>query len=821
MAESNSKHEDETQVISDSSRPQADTPDIDVTIAGEPPVGPAKTGDTDVFDPVEADEDPFIGQTVGGHFHVLTKLGQGGFGQVFKARDVKLDRHVAIKVLTAPMNSDYSKLFEREAKIIANLSMNANIVQIYEWGEHNGSNYMALEYIDNSVENVLSKHPDGLPLKDALEIISSCCEALEYAHDQGVLHRDIKPANILLDSKTKQTKLCDFGLARFYNKGIDSATQTIAGSPPFMPVEQIEGKTLDERSDIYSLGVTLYQILSGKLPFSGESQYEVMEKIRSSKGEQLDSHRLGLPKIVYDIVKKARARKPDDRFQSAAEFKEAIQVVLSAIEETGSADSAKLQTPKPKWVKYAVAAGIAAGISIVGLGTIFRSDPSGLTEVNAEARNLIEIGSNIQAQELLLPEHESDPSDQEITYQLAYALQRSGKIDEAKRIAALIDAPELKTEIDAVLAHASQGDSSRGQLETNVATASNGYSAVLLAMLDLSEKRHQEVITRLEGFDSTDFFYEWQKHQALQTLGQAYYAQNQFTKAGVQFDLVGNSSSNAVVADRASDFSDIIRQRMNKEDRDALVAQAKAVKASIEKDGDFDSFTSRPLRLSVKDMIVTKPMEARVAEESLTTFFGGFLNRTLSNPQGDDPKITIVNRAQLDEILEEQKLVGTLGDGNDKDMLSGIFGVRYFVTPEFDSFKGEEFVTVKIVSVSTTEEFYVDGELELPLPGSGSAEWKEWIQELGNRIRAELAKSDRLQGMLTNTANGLRMNIGKDVGVTAGMIFTLHNEPNTSKVANYTVRVTDVTDDQGCTVTPEGFSAETVPSTGWYAKQKA
>ena len=824
MSDSTDSNDEATQVFPEGYEPSDEISSTDATVP-QIKTGDQKVGKTDVFDQIEAEDDTYLGQTLG-HYHILSKLGQGGFGAVYKARDIKLDRHAAVKFLSAPMNSDYSKLFKREAKILANLSKNGNIVQIYTWGEYRGCNYMALEYMDGSVEDQLKNNPDGLPLKDALEIIANCCEALEYAHDQGVLHRDIKPANILIDSKTKQTKLCDFGLARFYNKGIDSATQTIAGSPPFMPIEQISGKTLDERSDIYSLGVTLYQLLSGQLPFSGDSQYEIMEKIRSGKGEQLTSHRDGLPKIVYDIVKKARARKPDDRFQNATEFKDALRRTIHAIEETGSADSARLDpVKKPAWVKYAVAAGVTACITIVGIGGFFSGrsgSDSGTTTVLAETKNLIEQSEYSKAEtrlrKFMEPFGGTEADYQEAAYQLAYALQRSGQNTEAQTVSELITDPAMEREIDAVLAHALDREASRAQLQANADAVPDSYSVVLLAMLDLASSQHRDVISRLEKFDSSHLNFNWQKHTALQTLGQAYFASNKFDSASTTFNEL-RGVSNANVAGRAAEFAEIIEARVRNEEKAVLMQYADELSDAIDDNGSYDSWTSRPLRVSVLDAKVQESMTGRVLEEGLNEFFPFYLNAALAN--GTGRPISILDRVHLDEVLAEKNLISKVGAEDEKgDILSGIFGVRYIVKPEFSSFKDDQLVSFSITSVASGEQIFMEEDLNLPPHNSDRAAWKAWIRELESMIRAKLTSSYRLQGILASDSDGLTLNIGSTVGVSEGMQFTVHNEPHGAKVGDYIVRVVGDISDNKCRVEPVGFEPKTAKD-GWYVQEKA
>ncbi|MBN4046698.1 serine/threonine protein kinase [bacterium AH-315-P07] len=816
MSDPKSNHDDETKVNPEGYQPPHVSPGVRDTVRGAPLDNPT-AGDTDVYDQLEADNDPFIGETLG-HYHILSKLGQGGFGSVYKARDIKLDRYVAVKFLNEHMDSEIEKLFEREAKILANLSKNSNIVQIYTWGEYKGRKYMVLEHMDQSVQALVNNHLNGLPVKDALKIAASCCEALVYAHTQGVLHRDIKPANILMDAQTKQTKLCDFGLARFYNKGIDNTTQTIAGSPNFMPVEQIRGKNIDERSDIYSLGVTLYQLLSGRLPFDGDSQYEIMEKVRSTKGTPLPTHRAGLPRIVYDIVHRAKAQKPDDRFQSAVEFKDALDSAIRAIEDTGSADSARLDVSKPKWPRIVIASALAAGIGLIAISGIFTGDNT-ITfgpDVLAETKAYIESGLNLKAEPLLRGRMKTN-ADSETAYQLAYALQRSGQTEEAQKIVEMIEDPALKREINAVLAHAKDGGKSRPVLVANVEAFPDAYSVVLLAMLDLISRNHEKVIARLEKFDDSSLYFEWQKQSALQTLGQAYFAVNNLDGASAKFAEL-QAASNQSVSERADEFAEIIADRRNIEKRAALVAQAESVSLAIAENDDYDRWTSQPLRIRIKEPRVDEKLKARIAKEGINEFLPYYLNRALS--VGVGRPISIVNRTVLDEILFEKNLLVEVGDEADKDIaLNGIFGVRYLVTPEFFTITEDEMVRFIITSVATTQEIFLDDDFDLPPRGSGKDEWKKWVTGVEISMRKTLSAEYRLQGLLSHDADGLILNIGSAVGVEKGMEFTLHNGPNSRQINDYKVRVTGDIGGNQCRVQAIEFTPATAQGMNWHAME--
>ncbi|MFP6598420.1 MAG: hypothetical protein VCC01_13255, partial [Candidatus Hydrogenedentota bacterium] len=183
--------------------------------------------------------------------------------------------------------------------------------------------------------------------------------------------------------------------------------------------------------------------------------------------------------------------------------------------------------------------------------------------------------------------------------------------------------------------------------------------------------------------------------------------------------------------------------------------------------------------------------------------------------------ISILDRVHLDEVLAEKNLISKVGAEDEKgDILSGIFGVRYIVKPEFSSFKDDQLVSFSITSVASGEQIFMEEDLNLPPHNSDRAAWKAWIRELESMIRAKLTSSYRLQGILTSDSDGLTLNIGSTVGVSEGMQFTVHNEPHGAKVGDYIVRVLGDISDNKCRVEPVGFDPKTAKD-GWYLQEKA
>ena len=269
-------------------------------------------------------------EEVGKHFpqfEILALLGQGGMGAVYKARQPSLDRFVALKILPAQAAADagFAERFNREARALAKLS-HPNIVAVYDFGQADGLHYLIMEYVDGL--NLRQLQQAGkLPPREALQIIPQICEALQFAHDEGVVHRDIKPENVLLDKKGR-VKIADFGLARILGVEPESYRLTGAkdfmGTPHYMAPEQIEHpQTVDHRADIYSLGVVFYEMLTGELPL-GKFQ-------PPSKKVQVDVR-------LDEVVLHALERDVALRYQNASEVKSDVETITNS-GRSGPADS--------------------------------------------------------------------------------------------------------------------------------------------------------------------------------------------------------------------------------------------------------------------------------------------------------------------------------------------------------------------------------------------------------------------------------------------------------------------------------------------------
>lgn len=263
-----------------------------------------------------------IGQTLGG-YRITAQIGKGGMASVFKAYQPSLERYVAIKVMPAyyaEQDESFLKRFQREAKAIASLR-HPNILIVLDYGEQDGITYIVMEYVESGTLTDLMGRP--LPADRMATLIEQVAAALDYAHQSGVVHRDIKPSNILLP-KPDWPLLTDFGLAKIVGGSQLTQSGTIAGTPAYMSPEQGRGDQIDARSDIYSLGIVLYEMATGAVPFQAETPMAVVVKHIIDPLPLPRTRNPDLPEGIERVILKALAKEPDDRYQQAGQLAAAL-----------------------------------------------------------------------------------------------------------------------------------------------------------------------------------------------------------------------------------------------------------------------------------------------------------------------------------------------------------------------------------------------------------------------------------------------------------------------------------------------------------------
>jgi len=260
-----------------------------------------------------------------GRYEILEMVGRGGMGVLYRAHDPMLERDVALKMMLVDFTADPAARgrFEREAKAVARLQ-HRNVVTIHELGEADGAPYIVMEFLGGQDLDALLKQQQPLTLAQKLDIVAQVCEGLGYAHEQGIVHRDVKPGNIrVLEDGT--VKILDFGIAKF---AMGSGTQTgsILGTPSYMSPEQIMGQPVDGRADLFSVGVLLYELLSGKKPFAGDAPTAVVYQIMHVEPTPLSELVPDLPEALYAIVDRALQKNPNERYSRASEMASDLQM---------------------------------------------------------------------------------------------------------------------------------------------------------------------------------------------------------------------------------------------------------------------------------------------------------------------------------------------------------------------------------------------------------------------------------------------------------------------------------------------------------------
>ena len=287
------------------------------------------------------------GRKVLNRYKIVEKLGGGGMSVVWKAYDLVLDRNVALKILRPEMSEDedFIRRFRREAQSVASLS-HPNIVNIYDVGEDRGLYFIVMELIGEG-ETLRDKlRAQGkMEAQEALEIVAGICEALSHAHARRIIHRDIKPQNILL-TRQGHVKVADFGIARALGGISTTSRDVVVGSAPYISPEQAKNGVVSTRSDLYSLGVVLYEMLAGQPPFGGDSAVAVALQHVEACATPLREKYPSIPQVVDDLVRKAMAKGPDDRFQSAEEMLRAIKTIQAGGVPDLGGDRAREGAPK-------------------------------------------------------------------------------------------------------------------------------------------------------------------------------------------------------------------------------------------------------------------------------------------------------------------------------------------------------------------------------------------------------------------------------------------------------------------------------------------
>lgn len=269
-----------------------------------------------------------IGHELGGRYQIIERIGGGGMALVYKAQDILLNRYVAIKVLRQQFVNDeeFIRRFRREAQSAASLS-HPNIVSVYDVGQEEDVHYIVMEYVEGQNLNEIIKERAPLQVDEAVRIASQIADALDHAHHNQIIHRDIKPHNILI-GRNGRVKVTDFGIARAVTSATITQTGSVVGSVHYFSPEHAKGVATGEKSDLYSLGIVLYQMLTGRLPFLGESPISVALKHLQEHFDEPRTVNPMIPQSVENIILKSMRKNPAERYQSAKEMLRDLETCL-------------------------------------------------------------------------------------------------------------------------------------------------------------------------------------------------------------------------------------------------------------------------------------------------------------------------------------------------------------------------------------------------------------------------------------------------------------------------------------------------------------
>jgi len=323
-----------------------------------------------------------VGEVLADRYELEELVGTGGMSSVFRAHDRLLDRKVALKILHQQYSGDddYVERFKREARSVAALS-HPNVVTVIDRGEHEDRQFIVFEYVEGENLKRLIERRGPAPVPNALELAIQIARGLAFAHQQGLIHRDVKPQNVLLNGDGR-AKVTDFGIARSLNvqRGM-TQTGTVLGTSDYIAPEQAQGQRVDEHTDVYSLGVVVYELLTGEVPFPGENFVAVAMRHINEEPPSVREKRPDVPVRVDEAVRRAMAKRPEDRFPTMDAFCAELEACLAELQAAGTqvARPAVRRQHRPRFSAWPliVALVVLAGAVAVGAVLILRNGNGG------------------------------------------------------------------------------------------------------------------------------------------------------------------------------------------------------------------------------------------------------------------------------------------------------------------------------------------------------------------------------------------------------------------------------------------------------------
>lgn len=302
------------------------------------------------------------GQKINDRYEIIKTIGEGGMANVYLAEDTILERKVAIKVLRGDLSNDekFIRRFKREALSVSNLS-HPNIVEVYDVGEEEGNYYIVMEYIEGKTLKQLLQKRGALTLTEVIDIMSQLADGLSHAHEAYIIHRDIKPQNIMIEDNGR-IKITDFGIAMALNSTQLTQTNSVMGSVHYLPPEQANGKGSTVKSDIYSLGILMYELLTGSVPFKGDTAVEIALKHMKEKIPSIRKQNPTIPQSIENIILKSTAKNPKNRYDTVREMYNDLQSAMEKDNEKrlvyeypeNDLEETKVIAPVPKEPKKSV-----------------------------------------------------------------------------------------------------------------------------------------------------------------------------------------------------------------------------------------------------------------------------------------------------------------------------------------------------------------------------------------------------------------------------------------------------------------------------------
>ncbi|MBI1321012.1 MAG: protein kinase [Candidatus Hydrogenedens sp.] len=707
---------------------------------------------TRTFDQLAVQQDPLLGQIVG-NYHLLARAGEGAFGVVYRARDVRLDRTVAIKFLRGPVDTAARQRFEQEARAMARVGKHAGVVDLYAWGEHEGQCYLAMEYVPESAASRLARQPGGLDMAQVQRIGIACADALSAAHAASVVHGDLKPSNILLSDDGQDIKLCDFGLAR-----IQSDDPALGGSPAYLAPECASGSPATAASDIYALGASLQTLLTGAPPVEASDSAGALAASAAGKLRPLASARPGLPAALVEVLTRAMALDPARRYPSAAEFARALQKAANPPKR----QARRKALPVLRWAAAALAV-LVLGSGIVLVQGLLPGVGNG-SVVLADARLKLNDGDYEAARAGFEQYLSSQPDNAEARYGLAYAFLLEGEHEQAAKEFAQLGEAALREEGRAATAYMANGPAARPALEHAEEESPGGYAAVLLARLDLMDGRFDEAQQRLDGIDEDQLNFDWQRREYLKTLGQSRYKAGDYSGAEAVFARLERSGSGEPEA-FASDYAALARQRsetLERKDTGEQLTRLKALREGAPESEAGDAWSSRPLRIWIPPVDARKGVVAQ--ETGLADVLPWRLSRGLLRESSSF--LTPVDRSAIADILAEQELSAVLSEPDEALRLGRVMGAKLLLQLKVTRLFDEEILYVSLVDTETTRmtpvgEYTIDRKVDV----------EPWLDALMQDLLATTRAAYPMRALLVPTEEGPAVSVSEASGAKAGMVF--------------------------------------------------